>query len=67
MMNNFLSWGERRRADILNGTGDGETKAEECRKLDERMGKFKDKFLFVERIKEMPWRKRVSITASSST
>jgi hypothetical protein len=57
MLNNFLGWGEKRRIEIMNDEKITD-KTEECRKLDERLGKYKDKLAFVNGLKEMPLRKR---------
>ncbi len=41
-------------------------KAEECRKLDERLGKFREKLGFVQNLREMPLRKRRNSNTSLS-
>lgn len=65
MLNNFLGWGEKRRGEIL-GDEKIADKAEETRKLDERLGKFKEKLSFVQNLKEMPLRKRRNSNTSLS-
>lgn len=57
MLNNFLSWGDKRREEIMRDDKIAD-KAEECRKLDERLNKFSEKLSFVQNLKEMPLRKR---------
>jgi hypothetical protein len=60
MLNNFQSWGEKRKQDILNDTKTTVDKPEECRKVEERLGKFRDKLSFVTGFKELPTRRRSS-------
>jgi hypothetical protein len=57
MMTNFVSWGEKRREEIMKDDKISD-KTEECRKLDERLNKFREKFAFVNNLQEMPLRKR---------
>lgn len=53
MMNNFQCWGERRKEDISNDANIID-KVEEIKKLDERIEKFKSKFLFLGDFKPLP-------------
>jgi hypothetical protein len=57
MMNNFCSWGEKRREEIMRDDKVAD-KSDECRKLDERLNKFREKLSFVRNLKDMPLRKR---------
>jgi hypothetical protein len=65
MCNNFCSWGEKRRGEI-NADDKIADKVEECRKLDERLGKFRDKLSFANNLKESPMRKRKSNSTNIS-
>lgn len=61
MENNFRKWGERRKTEIDKDGGlDGMKKAEEQRKMDERMNKFSDKLAFTHVYKGMNVRRRHS-------
>lgn len=60
MLNNFQSWGEKRKLDIMSDIKSTADKPEECRKVDERSGKFRDKLNFVSAYKELPTRRRSS-------
>lgn len=63
MENNFLQWAQRRIADINSApadVGDPSARAEEEKKLQDRMEKFKDKMAFVLKLQGLPQRKRVS-------
>lgn len=62
MLNNFQSWGERRKLDIMEDMKSTADKPEECRKVDERLGKFSDKLNFVSGYRELPIRRRSSQT-----
>ena len=57
MQSNYLNWGERRKGEFM---GDekltAEQKTEEVRKLEERLGKFRDKMAFLEQLKGLPRR-----------
>lgn len=58
LLNNHQSWGEKRKLEIMNDEKmDDSTKPEECRKMDERLGKFKDKMSFVSVLRDSPIRK----------
>ena len=57
MLNNFQSWGEKRKMEIMNDDKSTLDKPEECRKLDERLGKFRDKMSFVNNFRELPVRR----------
>jgi cAMP-specific phosphodiesterase 4 len=62
MLNNFQSWGERRKMEILDDEATpGLDKPEECRKMDERLGKFNARMAFVNQLRELPRRKRLSM------
>lgn len=56
MLNNHSSWGERRKMEIMNDDGI-QNKSDECRKLDERMMKFKDSMSFLAALKDLPVRR----------
>lgn len=56
MLNNHSSWGERRKMEIMNDEA-VQNKADECRKLDERMSKFKEGMSFVSALRDMPVRR----------
>ncbi len=60
MLNNFQSWGEKRKLEIMNDDKPID-KSEECRKLDERLGKFRDKMNFLNALRDMPVRRRNSL------
>lgn len=75
MLNNFQSWGELKKLEIMNapvaapGAAGGDVtapppppvnKMEECQKLDERMQKFRDKLRAVSTYKDLPARRRSS-------
>jgi hypothetical protein len=57
MMLNYTAWGEKRKAEIA--TDDKVDKTEECRKLDERIGKFKAKQSYVNELKTFSVRKTI--------
>lgn len=59
MANNFNEWGLRRLRELEPKDG-GSTKVEEAIKLEERLKKFGDRMAFVNALKAMPQRKRVS-------
>jgi hypothetical protein len=59
MLNNFQSWGEKRKLEIMSDEKVAD-KSDECRKLDERLGKFRDKMGFVNTLRELPVRRRSS-------
>lgn len=65
MLNNYIGWGEKRRGEIMADDKIAD-KAEECRKLDERLGKFREKLGFVQNLREMPLRKRRNSNTSLS-
>lgn len=56
MLNNHSSWGERRKAEIMEDSAI-QNKQDECRKLDERMGKFRESMSFVASLKDLPTRR----------
>lgn len=60
MLNNFQSWGEKRKLEIMNDDKPID-KSEECRKMDERLGKFRDKMGFLNALRDMPVRRRNSL------
>lgn len=63
MENNFSQWALRRIADINSAPPDAANPAataEEEKKLNDRMLKFKEKMAFVQKLQAMPQRKRVS-------
>lgn len=60
MLNNHSSWGEQRKLDIINDDRIGD-RPEECRKVDERMGKFKDGMTFLNALKELPTREGLKV------
>ena len=53
MVANFASWGERRKMELQQADAKltGDARAEECHKLDERIGKFREKLAFTEDLK----------------
>ena len=63
MLNNFQSWGERRKLEIMSDdpASAGLDKPEECRKMDERLAKFNGRMSFVSVLRDLPRRKRLSI------
>eukprot|EP01036_Dinobryon_divergens_P037060 gene37060-48388_t len=73
MMTNFACWADRRKTEIGIGpvaadAGSGPPTAaaeEEGKKLDERVGKFRDKLSFQKALKELPRRKQRRSSASS--
>lgn len=61
MDNNYSKWGEKRKHEIeFDATMDGPRKAEELRKLDERIAKFADRLSFTQQYRGLPMRKRLS-------
>lgn len=64
MLNNHSSWGEQRKLDIINDDKI-ENRPEECRKVDERMGKFKDGMTFLNALKELPTREGLKVAAQT--
>lgn len=59
LLNNFLSWGEKRKGDIEKDALIVD-KVEEIKKLDERLKKFKEKMSFLTDVKSISTRKRIS-------
>eukprot|EP00981_Chlorochromonas_danica_P011321 scaffold3873_cov177-Ochromonas_danica.AAC.1 len=61
MLNNFKQWGDKRKMEIDSDSSmDTAKKAEEARKLDDRIGKFTEKLAFTQQYKIMPFRRRGS-------
>jgi cAMP-specific phosphodiesterase 4 len=56
MLNNHSSWAERRKIEVM-GDDTIHNKHEECRKLDDRISKFRDSMSFVSALKELPVRR----------
>ena len=59
LLNNFLSWGDRRKEDIEKDVSIMD-KQEEVRKLEERLKKFREKMTFLSEMKTFSTRKRIS-------
>ena len=52
MATNYASWGERRKMEFqADAKLTADARAEECRKLDERIAKFREKLAFTEDLK----------------
>ena len=51
MLNNFCCWAEKRKEEISQDAAIAD-KATEIQKLDDRMGKFKEKMSFLAKVKE---------------
>lgn len=61
MQVNFSRWGDKRKREIeVDTTMDGPKKAEELRKLDDRLGKFADRMSFTQQLSSQPVRRRNS-------
>lgn len=61
MLNNFKQWSDKRKMEIESDSSmDVTKKAEETRKLDDRIGKFTEKLAFTQQYKIMPVRRRGS-------
>jgi len=67
MQKNYQAWGERRKTEIVAEDKPGVDKGEECRKLDERLGKFATRMSFLEAFKTQQKPKRASVIAGGST
>ncbi len=52
MQNNFSAWGNRRKAELYASNMPMDACNEECRKIDERLQRYKDKMAFVEGLKK---------------
>lgn len=52
MQKNYQGWGERRKVEIANENKPGVDVGEECKKLDERLGKFASRLTFVNTFKD---------------
>ena len=52
MQKNYQAWGERRKSEILVEDKPGVDKGEECKKVDERLGKFATRMAFVSTFRE---------------
>ncbi|RYH32746.1 hypothetical protein EON65_00160 [archaeon] len=55
MLTNFQSWGDKRKQELII-----ENKLEDVRKLEERVGKFGEKFASLQQYKTLPVRRRIS-------
>lgn len=61
MQKNYTAWGERRKGEIMTEDKPGVDKGEECRKLDERLGKFATRMSFLDAFKTQQRPKRASV------
>ena len=61
MQKNYQGWGERRKSEIMIEDKPGVDKGEECKKLDERLGKFATRMGFLEAFRSQPRPKRASV------
>jgi hypothetical protein len=57
MLNNYQQWGNKRKEEI-NRDANITDKVGEAKKVDDRLGKFKEKMNFLQNLKDMPLRKR---------
>lgn len=58
MCNNYCSWAQRRQGDIrTDASMSDEAKEEECKKLDDRMSKFRERLAFTAELKSKTWRR----------
>ncbi len=70
MLNNFISWGELKKLEIISPTSAVVTptaQAEECQKLDDRMAKFQDKLKVIAMYKDLPFMSRKSSFTSTGS
>jgi hypothetical protein len=57
MLNNFCSWGEKRKLEIMEDPTI-QSKLEECNKVDDRISKFRETFSFLAVLENLPVRRK---------